>query len=287
LPRHRHCGLPRQRLRHPPKRLVDAFHDGALAPFLGAGASLSAGVTGRFPLWKDVPLRLLAEAEHLGLVDPTFIANKRVTFSAPLSLRTMLAELGVLKVQLGRDYRDAMNRIFRPTDAAPGPLHQALVDLRCLLVLTANIDQLIEKSDPARQAFTWQQATDLLSDLNDGRDVLFKVHGSVETVDSLVMTQDEYDTARRNEPYQKTLSHLLQRYTFLFVGFSLVDPLDLERVLESNAHAFEHAARPHFALLKSPVGSNADRWRDDFNVHTIEYPDHGDVIDVLRWLKTA
>ncbi|HYO57886.1 SIR2 family protein, partial [Archangium sp.] len=216
-----------------------------------------------------------------------FIANKRATFATPLPLRTMLAELGVLKAELGRSYRDAMNRIFRPADAAPGPLHQALADLRCRLVLTANIDQLIEKADPARQMFTWRQAPDLLSDLDDGRDVLFKVHGSVETLNSLVMTQDEYDTASRDEPYQRTLSHLLQRYSFLFVGFSLVDPLDLERILESNARAFEHAARPHFALLKSPVGSNADRWRDVFNVHTIEYPDHGDVIDVLRRLKTA
>jgi hypothetical protein len=269
-----------------PNRLIDAFRGGTLAPFLGAGASLSAGVAGDFPLWKDVPLRLLEEAARLGLVDPTFIDNKRRTFAAPMPLRTMLAELGVLKVALDRDYRDAMNRIFRPADAAPGPLHRALAELHCRLVLTANIDQLIEKSDPTRQAFTWRQAPDLLSDLNDGRDVLFKVHGSVETLNSLVMTQDEYDTASRNKPYQRTLSHLLQSYSFLFVGFSLVDPLDLERVLESNAHAFKHAARPHFALMKSPVGSNADRWRADFNVQPIEYSNHADVIDILRRLKT-
>lgn len=268
-----------------PKRLLDAIRSKTLAPFLGAGASLSEGVAGNFPLWKDVPVRLLDEAESLGLVQPTFIDNKRRTFSAPMLLRTMLAELSVLKTTLDRDYRTAMNRIFRPANATPGPLHQALEELHCPLVLTANIDQLIEQSAPGRQAFTWRQAADLLSDLDGGRKVLFKVHGSVESLDSLVMTQDEYDKANRDEPYQRTLGHLLQNYSFLFVGFSLVDPLDLERILQRNADAFRHAARPHFVLMKSPVGGNADRWQADFNVHTIEYANHGDVIDILHRMK--
>src|SRR6185436_11322424 len=121
----------------------------------------------------------------------------------------MLAELDTVKTALRsmRKYRAALTAVFRPANAAPGDVHRALADVGANILLTTNYDELLEavEGPPARRVYTWQKADKALDDIHEGRKVLFKIHGTAEDDDSVVMTRAEYDKAAVHEPYQRAM----------------------------------------------------------------------------------
>src|SRR5262249_2387047 len=124
--------------------------------------------------------------------------------------------------------------------------------------------------------------------IQDGRKVLFKIHGTAEDDDSIVMTRAEYDKAAADLPYQRTMSYLLQSHTVLLVGYGINDPFDLDLVFGLNTAAFGSAARTPCALMhKSVSPTDRDRWLRDMNIQVVPYEDHGDLPAILRALATT
>lgn len=269
--------------------LVDAYRNGKLAILFGSGLSIADDVQGNFPRWTELPDRLLNEVAHQGVWQPEQVDALRSFFkSGHVSLDTMLAGLDMTKTALegSRQYRSALAAIFRPVNEAPGDVHRALVETGVQILLTTNYDSLLERLEgpPAREVFTWQKADQGLHDVDQGRKVLFKIHGTAGDADSIVMTKSEYDKAAAHPPYQHTMGHLLQTYTFLLVGYGINDPLDLDLVFELNTKAFGHATRTHYALMKNPSGTDRDRWLREMNIQTIPYGDHNELPGILRAL---
>jgi hypothetical protein len=271
-----------------PQPILDAYRDRKLAVLFGSG--LSIGVPGNFPKWIDLPERLLDQAAKQGVWTPQQIQHKRDFFKdGYISLEGMLAELDTLKTTLRstRKYRAALTSIFMPQGALFGDNHRALAGLDVNVVLTTNYDHLFEAADPppGRLAYTWLKADKALDDIQEGRRVLLKIHGTAEDDDSVIMTRAEYDKAAANVPYQRTMSYLLQSYTFLLVGYGINDPLDLDLVFGLNAGAFGAATRTHYALMHKGVSAtDRDRWQRDMNIQVVPYDDHGDLPAILRAL---
>ncbi len=272
-----------------PKPLLEAHRSNTLALFIGSGLSLGRDVRGDFPTWQQLPQRLLDACERLGSIDEQVIHGWRNLFKGCMSLELMLAQLGSLRAALGHEYPKALDAIFRPSDAAPGSVHQALARLGVRAILTTNYDPLIEEvgETPRRQVYTWRDSDKALRDLDSGRKVLLKVHGTAEHHDTVVMTELEYHKARSEASYQRILSHLLQGYTFLFIGYGMNDPLDLDLVLKWNAEAFKSAARRHYAFLKDPSDNDRDRYEREYNVRVIPYSDHAQLPAILEELQRA
>jgi WD40 repeat protein len=272
-----------------PKPLVEAYRKGKVALFVGSGLSQGSDVKGRFPAWRELPERLLAACSKYGARDDDWIERKRDNFQARMQLEEMLAELGVLRTALDRDYQAALHDIFDPAEAEPGAVHRAVAALGVPAVLTTNYDQLLEAVDPPprRQRYTWKQADKALGLLRGGRKVLLKVHGSVEDHESIVMSDREYDRARRDASYQQVLGFLLQDSTFLFIGYGMNDPLDLDLALKANADAFRSSAQKHFVLLRNPSDGDADRYHREYHVEVIPYFEHAEVTAVLEALASA
>ena len=204
-----------------------------------------------------------------------------------MSLEVMLSELGSLRTALGRDYQKALNDIFRPADAAPGVMHQAAARLSVRAILTTNYDSLLERlqETPPRQAYHWKESDLALNDLQSGRHVLLKVHGTAERHDTVVMTELEYHEAHSDPSYQKVLGHLLQGYTFLFIGYGMNDPVDLDLALRGNAEAFKSASRRHYALVKDASDTDRDRYEREYDVRVISYRDHAELPAILEALQ--
>ncbi len=274
---------------HFKKPLLEAYRANALALFVGSGLSLGRDVRGNFPTWSQLPQRLLDACERFDVLDNQAIEAKRSTFKSRMRLEVMLAELGSLCTALERDYQKALNDIFRPADAAPGAAHEAVTRLGVRAILTTNYDSLLEETreSPRRTPYTWRESHLALNDLESGRNVLLKVHGTAERHDTVVMSELEYHKARSDLSYQKVLSHLLQRYTFLFIGYGMNDPLDLDLVLKWNAEAFKSVARRHYALLKDPSDTDRDRYEREYNIQVIRYSDHADLPAILEELRRA
>ncbi|WP_434391144.1 SIR2 family NAD-dependent protein deacylase [Melittangium boletus] len=186
-------------------------------------------------------------------------------------------------------YQKALNDIFRPADATPGAAHQAVARLGVRALLTTNYDPLLERlqETPYRQPYTWKESELALNDLESGRPVLLKVHGTAERHDTVIMTESEYRDVRANPSYRAVLGHLLQGYTFLFIGYGMNDPLDLDLVLKWNAEAFKSAARRHYALLFNPSDTDRDRYAREYNVQVIPYADHAQLPALLEELQRA
>lgn len=270
-----------------PRPVIDAYRDGRLALFVGSGFSL--GVPGNFPTWGQLPHRLLDACERYDSLAPELIANKRQGFGIRMSLEQMLSELGALQTALGRDYQNALNDIFRPADAAPGEAHRAVAALGVRAIITTNYDQLFELSHetPHRQVYTWKEADRTLGDLQRGhpmRRVLFKIHGSVERHETVVMSDRDYDAARTDGSYQAVLGYLLQTHVFLFVGYGMNDPLDLDLAFRGNASAFKSAAQRHYVLLRNPSDGDRERLEREYNARVIPYAEHAEVPEILRRL---
>jgi hypothetical protein len=203
-----------------PPPLLDAHRSKKLALCIGSGLSLSTGVQGNFPTWTQLPQRLLEACGRQGVLDAESIQTRRTLFTKRMRLEVMLAELGTLRTALDRGYQNALNDIFRPADATPGLVHKIIAQLAAGAILTTNYDGLIEelRETPRRHAYTWKEADLALNDLMSGRRVLFKIHGTAERHDTVVLTEREYDKARTDKSYQSVLRHLLQEYTVLFLG---------------------------------------------------------------------
>ncbi|QQR43396.1 SIR2 family protein [Myxococcus xanthus] len=272
-----------------PKIVHDAYRTNTLAVCAGSGLSLSRDVQGNFPTWQQLPMRLLDACDRLDVLDAKTIQNKREFFKNCMRLESMLAELGSLRTALDRDYQKALNEIFRPVNSAPGLVHRVLCRLGVRALLTTNYDLLIEEVGevPRRQVYTWNNADLALNDLQSERKILFKVHGTAERHDTVIMTEREYHEARSHQSYRAVFSHLLQGYTFLFLGYGMNDPLDLDLVLKWNADAFKSSARRHYALMKDLSENERDRYVRDYNVRIISYENHSQLPDILEELIAA
>ncbi|HEX5751249.1 MAG TPA: SIR2 family protein [Archangium sp.] len=270
-----------------PKPVLEAYRSQSLAFFIGSGLSLGRDVKGNFPTWAQLPHRLLDVCARLDSLDAQVIQTRRGLFTGRMRLELMLADLGSLRAALDRDYQKALNDIFRPADAAPGAAHQAVARLGVRAILTTNYDPLLERLQEARhrQPYTWKESDLALNDLESGRHVLLKVHGTAERFDTVVMTESEYRDVRSNPSYRAVLGHLLQGYTFLFIGYGMNDPLDLDLVLKWNAEAFKSAARRHYALLKDPSDTDRDRYEREYNIRVIPYNDHAQLPAILEELQ--
>ncbi len=272
-----------------PPPLVEAYRTGKLALFLGSGLSLGNDVQGNLPTWSQIPERLLDACDRFDALDLGAIESKRNGFKVRMSLEQMLSEIGTLRTALRRDYQAALNAIFRPIDAAPGAAHRTVATLDVRAILTTNYDQLLEKvaETPSRQPYTWKEADHALSELRAGRKVLLKVHGTAERHETVVMSEVEYHRARSDASYQAVLRYLLQDHVFLFVGYGMNDPLDLDLAFSGNAEAFKSAAQRHYLLLQNPTDADRDRYYRDYNVRVIPYAEHREVPEILARLAMS
>jgi hypothetical protein len=289
-----------------PSALVQAKRMSKLVPFVGAGLSLGPDVKGGFPAWRELPGRLLDSCdlyevwhneddrktlrERFFERDP---ADPARILPRALPLREMLRQLDLVKDKLGDNYANALTSIFRPVDAKPGAAHAAIVALNAPLVITTNFDKLIEAADQSseRTMYTGKKAYAAQADIRQNRSVLFKVHGTAEDIDSVVLTLDEYGSAHADQAYKTVMNYLLMDRTFLFVGYGMADPQDLDLVLSNICNLLKGATGPHFALLKCLTDAQHDvdrndRLRREYNVNTITFKDYVELVPLLEMLAS-
>ncbi|WP_437727191.1 SIR2 family protein [Sorangium sp. So ce861] len=279
-----------------PKGVIDAYKNDELAIFVGSGLSTAPDVVGGFPRWHELPSRLLEAGISLGDIDDDFNRAFQLLFPAApkpqkhRSLEVLLAALDLLRAHLveQRLYQDVLNAVFRPDIFAPGDAHLAIYELNAPLVITTNYDLLLERALRAGNytTYTWREANSALGDIEKKRPVLFKVHGTVERADTVIMTMREYDDIQGSERYVEVLRHILQQRTFLFVGFGMNDPHDLDLLLQRNARVFKQQGRVHYALVKDPDAAWRDRLNRELGVKVVEYYDYAKLPAILRDLRT-
>jgi hypothetical protein len=272
----------------PPKSLIDAVRQQTLVPFVGAGISVGAvhGLSPdkQFPDWNGLILRL---ARRLELEQKP---QDAAVVAAALPDTMVAAQLAV--ESLGRPaFLDEMTRAFgrpRPPVGANLSATHAIWRLRSSFVMTTNYDLALEWPwDPTQIQRVHNDDPTYLAAIDQAPQTLRRiwyVHGSIGRVDTLILTSDQYkklypEGNPKRVEYQNAFNQfqqLLANRSFLFLGFSLAEPV-LRRKLQDVLDITGKAAPIKFLLLKAGEADDAKKkdFFDNFNVQVIEFETFG------------
>jgi len=170
-------------------------------------------------------------------------------------------------------------------------------------IWTTNYDRLIERafSGISRPIDPVSGAKDLALKATPGATRLYKMHGSVDRLDDVVISTDDYELFRsKRGGYLPLLQAHLTSMSMLFVGLSFTDP-NIRHVLSLIRESFTEAPPEHFAIVRPPKKedfSSEDEfqaratqhklWAKDlrrYGLIAVEINDYDEVPNLLRHVE--
>jgi len=153
----------------------------------------------------------------------------------------------------------------------PQEAHRLIARLAdCNVLVTTCLDQRLERafSEAKRPLSAVVGNVDVA--FEDGqRATLYKLRGSLEQPESLVLTEDDYEAFFDN---QTSISVVLQAYlarkTILFVGYDLADP-HFKRLYRKVTAPLDHYARRAYAFGKMPPPGTC-RWCERHGINVVD-----------------
>jgi len=224
-----------------PKPLLDDIVNGRSLPFIGAGFSRNAIVSGggTVPLYAELGKALsssLTDFEYISPIDA--VSAYEQAFS-----RVRLVE--------------ELSKLLHADTAQPGPAHVAFARLPFDVVATTNFDFVLERAYAiAPRLFRPIMNEDQLSVSGSSSHVdLLKIHGDLHNPSRLVATEEDYDAFLLRYPLLATyLANILIRRSALFIGYSLDDP-NLRQILQLLRERLGVMQRQAYAIT---VGASPD-----------------------------
>lgn len=206
-------------LKSVPQPLLSDLVRGRWLPVVGAGLSMNANVsgTGAMPNWRSLGDRI---GRHL--------PREYAADSNPLET------LSAYQYAFGRSKLvEAVQQELHLIDARPGPIHDAFCKLPFEVVVTTNVEQLLEQQYRIRYG-------SVLSVIEEEQlripnpypsPIVVKFHGDLHHPSSLILTEADYDGFLDQHPLFATwLANQLISKTGVLIGYSLDDP-DFRAVL--------------------------------------------------------
>lgn len=265
------------------KEYPAALLDDVGAAFVGAGVSVGAG----YPSWRE----LLREiGEELG-VD-----------SGDVQDLAALAQWSVAKAA----GRGRVNQVLREHIAPVRPIPAALETVARLPIRelwTTNYDRLIERAFEAigRPIDAVSAEADLGVRRRPGAARLYKMHGTIEHLQDIVLSTDDYEMYRRKRGgFLPLLQAHLTSSSVLFLGLSFTDP-NLRHVLSVIRDRFRESPPEHFAIVRPPQeeefvsklayegrAKQHALWADDlkrYGLQVVEIDHYGEVDELLQQVE--
>ena len=260
-----------------------ALADDAGGIFVGAGVSVGAG----YPSWVE----LLHEiGEELGVN------------SGDVHDLAALAQWSVQSSGSKTRIRKVIRDNIKPDHDIPESL-RIIARLPVRHIWTTNYDRLIERSfDEIRRPIDVISAPgDLSIRARPGASRLYKMHGSIDRLDDLVISTDDYELYRsKRGAFLPLLQAHLTGMSILFVGLSFTDP-NIRHVLSLIRESFTEAPPEHFAIVKPPQRKDfrSDEeyqarhtqhslWARDlrrYGLIAVEIDDYNEVPELLRQIE--
>lgn len=265
------------------KEYPDALKDGAGAIFVGAGVSMGAG----YPSWATL-LKEIGEELGVGASDVQDLAALAQWSIQESGGATRVRN--VIKDQIGKNH------------PIPASL-EIVARLPVRHIWTTNYDRLVERAFEAidRPLDPISGAKDLSLRATPGAARLYKMHGSVDRLDGVVISTDDYELYRSTRgAFLPLLQAHLTSMSMLFIGLSFTDP-NIRHVLSLIRERFTDAPPEHFAIVKPPHkddfktdaefkarAAQHNLWAKDlrrYGLIAVEIDDYDEVPDLLRQIE--
>jgi hypothetical protein len=274
----------------PPQSLVDAVAERTLVPFIGAGVSVGAvhdlEPKMQFPDWKGLIGRLATRLRAEG--KPAFADQVEATIPNDTMVAAQLAMDNLGRPLFLDVMKDAFGRVRKPIGANLSAT-QAIWQLQAPFLITTNYDLALEwPLDPTQiQRIHNDDPSELLT--LDRKDYplqrIWHLHGSINRIDTVILTSDQYrllypdETSKARTAYENAFNqfeHLLATRHFLFIGFSLAEPVLRKKLADVMAKTVRTAPLKYL-LLRAGEADAAEQTKflENYNVQVIEFEDFG------------
>ena len=266
------------------ERYVKEIKENNAAMFLGAGFSKSSGFVDWKGLLKDVALELELNIDK----------------------ESDLVSLAQYHCNRNRNRSVINDIIFEEFSQNKGisENHRILARLPIFTYWTTNYDSLIEDAlKDIQKVVDIKYTNKHLSITKLCRDaIVYKMHGDKSSPDDTIIVKDDYEQYyRKHAPFITALNGDLISKTFLFIGFSFVDP-NIDYILSRMRIEYgEGCMRQHYALMRkikeSDYKSNEDfeyantkfsLFLEDlkrYNIKVLLLDDYSDITAILREIE--
>jgi hypothetical protein len=228
-----------------PLELLERFRNGDCVFFIGAGVSAESGlISGR-----EFKEKLIGRIEY---------PRRDVALS-----------------KVAQAYEDSIDRQslisliidqFKEKGKGPQKSHKLIAQLAkegyFTHIITTNFDNLIE--DALRsivcEYHLSKRDIDVSSAPSSKKVHLVKFHGSVDDIETIVISEADYRGFFRNRPVLRNLlGGLLVEKTFIFLGYSLEDP-DFDQIYHNITTALGDFQRLSYAVQQKPNDFSEEQW---------------------------
>ncbi|MEI7269057.1 SIR2 family protein [Pectobacterium versatile] len=250
--------------------IKSALLNGRLVLLLGAGASVTAINSKRESIPTGWQLaKLLAERAEIDIEDGDELSDIYATAHKNLGTATLLKLL-----------EDNLKH------CSPSPDYLELLKYPFPRIYTFNIDDAFERSAYQQNKFKFnvRRRNSIIEDfdmLYSSID-LIKLNGDINQPDEgFIFTQSEYGEGSASEPrWYSELARDFHRFTFLFIGTKLKEPLFQHQVEKFKSRTFEQNSKSYLLV---PSLSPAQQGK--FYESNIEYI-QGTLNEFIEWLKS-
>lgn len=191
-----------------PVELIKDIKRGDTIFFIGAGLSRQSG----FPNWHELLKGIIPDLELSQDLDLTQVAQQFVESKAQ-----------------GRNILiNHLRDVLKDNKIEPNENHYLLFKkIPHKYIFTTNFDELIEITlrAPPSKLFNIINQDPSIGNWTESQLQLIKLHGSIDTPDSIVITKEDYDVYFKNHPaLVNIIQSMLLTKSIFFIGYSFSDP---------------------------------------------------------------
>ncbi|PDZ36490.1 hypothetical protein CON18_30680 [Bacillus cereus] len=260
--------------------------------FVGSGISSWSGL----PSWYKLISELANYLEREGYSNADAV-RKKINDDLLLAASIGLKSLNKMY------FKEFLKGVCGSSVANPHDIHKKIVSLGPTCYITTNYDQLLEDTlRENRKGIHWDVVTNRqlaeLASLNQARykDYVFKVHGDVNDIESVVLSREHYQKlyGERNSALN-TLEILLTTKPVVFLGFGLRDP-DFLQVRDKMKNIYGDNGIEHYAIMSDVSEEEISYWQTEYGIRILSYQttrnvdgssDHSELLEVLDMLNVG
>ena len=190
-----------------------------------------------------------------------------------------------------RTFNKAFSRSVSLKRGETSEVHKRLLNLEPRGILTYNYDVAHEnaiykhhnrKTWPVILPSNNQEIIDLLKN-NFQKPFLFKMHGTIGDVQSMILTRESYRDLFNKYPYYKAfMQHIFTNYQLLIIGFGLSDP-DFESLLQNVFSTFGSPIQEHIVIKHIDHKSSKDTlYRLRYGLNFLYVNDFEDIPKIIN-----